>query len=113
MLMNSFATSADTLSHLQRCHRGLGVAGVRVVADGLGPNVVRLQRRARHHAVAAAGAAGVHLLFINLCVGDVLGPVYERPLDCCSLEACCAVILWFFRAVALSFACARTRYTAA
>jgi hypothetical protein len=33
------------------------------VADGLGPDVVRLQRRARHHAVAAAGAAGVHCFF--------------------------------------------------
>ena len=42
---------------------GLGVTGVRVVADGLGPDVVRLERRARHHAVAAAGAAGVHVFF--------------------------------------------------
>ena len=41
------------------------VAGVRVVADGLGPDVVRLQRRARHHAVAAAGAAGVHLFLLS------------------------------------------------
>ena len=36
--------------------------GVRVVADGLRPHVVRRQRRRRHHAVPAAGAPRVHVL---------------------------------------------------